>query len=74
MQYLIRWRSSVPRDYWLPIGIKSYFDGVPLFLVPRTFTHGRKVNKYFKNNFTFYITISKAEQMDISLHDFVVAL
>lgn len=74
MQYLIKVRNTVPRDYWSPIGIKSCFDGIPLFLVPHTFTSGRKVKKYFKNHFTFYITISKEEQTEISLHDFVVAL
>lgn len=61
-------------DYWLPIGITFYFDRLTVFLVLHTFTHGKKVKIYFRNHFTFCMTISRAEQTGISLHVFAVAL
>lgn len=74
MPYLIRCRNTVPHDYWLLVGIKSHFNGCPLFLVSHEFAHGRKVKKHFKSKCTLYITGSKAEQTDVSLRDFIVGL
>lgn len=71
---VLKCRNTEPHDYWLLVGIKSGFNECPLFLVSHELARGRKVKKHFRNRFTSYTTTVKAEQTDVSLRDFVVAL